>query len=416
MKLFFFSMRTFEKDGGGSIRMYGVLNELAEKGHEIIFISNAKQRNAFHPAIKHIPIGMTFSTIQKTIFQGLLGIMPFLIIRILYGKFIKVLKLTFEENGLENKTVLFFEYLDNSIGYLLKRSNIIKNYINDIHGVATVEFKYQVKSSRSYLTKLKYGLKYLVSNRLDYIVFNNASGFIFASRAMEEYFIKQYPTIRNKQNFVLSNALSSEGLNLVIDQSLKEKLLNDYEIKENDFVFLFVGGFKATAGVQDLINAFAFLLKERGNIKLLLIGRGAEVVHYSKLVNSLQINYYVRFIRPIPYSQLRTYQDLAHVIVCPDRLNIFSELIVHLKYFDALASGKVVINSSLKSINEINIDDKLSISFKHSDVMDLVKTMEYCINNYAWLVEKYSANKRIVAESLTYKSTINALDGLQDGE
>ncbi len=41
MQYVFFSMRNFKRDGGGSIRMYGVLNALADRGHDVTFISNA---------------------------------------------------------------------------------------------------------------------------------------------------------------------------------------------------------------------------------------------------------------------------------------------------------------------------------------------------------------------------------------
>ena len=52
----FFSENDFVKEGGGTIRMLGIMNELAEKGHAVTFISNTARVGLFHPSVKHIPV------------------------------------------------------------------------------------------------------------------------------------------------------------------------------------------------------------------------------------------------------------------------------------------------------------------------------------------------------------------------
>ena len=72
----FFSMNDFVNEGGGTIRMQGILNELAKSGQEVIFISNAENKDGFHPSIKHISIAYKFSRNDKRRFQFLLGLFP----------------------------------------------------------------------------------------------------------------------------------------------------------------------------------------------------------------------------------------------------------------------------------------------------------------------------------------------------
>jgi glycosyltransferase involved in cell wall biosynthesis len=411
MKTVFFSLRTFEKDGGGTIRMYGILNALAEKGHEVIFISNAKKLDRFHPAIQHIHIDWVFNEKDKRVFQGLLGALPPFLIKLKYQKFIDHIQKILKQHELQNRNIVFFEYLDNSVGYLLKKLNIIKSYINDIHGIATIEFKYQMENGLGWKTRLINRIKYNVSNSLDYKVFKNALGFIFASKAMDNYFKEQYPFINGKEICILPYVISKESLKNEVNLQLRESLIEKFGIKPADFVFFFAGGFKPTAGVEDLINAFAVLNSKHNNLRLLILGRGdAALLQYKQLVDQHMINNKVQFIDSVPYAHLRTYQDLAHVIVCPDRQNPYSELIVHLKYFDALASGKIVVNSGFNSVKEINYDERLSLNFTPSSDADLTRVLEESINNYNLLQQRYSNNLQVLENELTYNTVISAFE------
>ena len=117
----------------------------------------------------------------------------------------------------------------------------------------------------------------------------------------------------------------------------------------------------------------------------------------------------VIFIGRIPYDHLRTYQDLATIIVCPDKQNVYSELIIHVKYLNALISGKIVVNGSFKSVKEVNFNESLSINFRPSDVESLSASLKYCIDNLDKLKDKYCNNKKYAEDNLTYSSHIKVL-------
>lgn len=410
MRFVFFSMNDFTRQGGGTIRIQGILNELTDLGHEVVFVSNLKKESSstlFHPNIQHHDIGFKFTQKDKRIFQALIGLFPVSFVNIFYSSFLKRLQQV-ASACFGEEPVYFCEYLDNSIGYWLKKNKLISGYINDLHGVATLEFDFQYKAAKGVLEKAKFYAKYRVSDRLDLKVCNASQGLIFASRAMEDFFIKQYPGIASGKNYILPYVLGSGAGEEKVDQELRNTLVEQYAIQDNERIVLFAGAFKKTGGVPDLIDAFAGMPK--GNTRLMLVGDGPTMQESRDLVKKLDIEDRVIFVGRTPYHHLRTYQDLADIIVCPDKQNMYSELIIHVKYLDALISGKLVINGSFKSVMEVNQDDRLSVSFVPSDVQNLSAKMTYCLEHFDILKEKYKDNVSYVSEHLTYRSKVWVLE------
>jgi glycosyltransferase involved in cell wall biosynthesis len=407
MKYVFFSMNDFEKEGGGTIRMLGIMNELSKQGNEVVFISNASVTNNFHFAIKHIPINYLFSRQDKRVFQGLLGILPISLINIKYAKFLNRLKEIFGDIEQDSK-LYFFEYLDNSIGYWLKKNNLINAYINDLHGVATIEFIFQGKTANSVTDKIKFKAKAFIAELLDKKVFNNAAGLIFASRAMKDFYIDQYPPLSKKKNFVLPYVLSSNAASSV-DLALKDSLIKKFNIKEDEKIFLFAGAFKKIGGVPDLITAYQTINSKNKNTRLLLIGDGPTFAECEFLIKKFGLEDKVYLAGRVSYNHLRTYQDLAHIIVCPDKQNMYSELIVHVKYLDALASGKLVIGGAFKSVKEINENERLSLMSKPSDIDSLAEVMQRSLDDYPALMHKYKESSSYTLENLNYAKFIDVL-------
>ena len=109
------------------------------------------------------------------------------------------------------------------------------------------------------------------------------------------------------------------------------------------------------------------------------------------------------------YSELKNYQELADIIICPDVQHPYSELVPHVKYFDSLSSGKIVINGSFASVLEINIDERFSINFKPSDDLDLVNKIEMVLDNLDSYKKKYKDNQKIVCTKFTYNQFLKEL-------
>ncbi len=404
MNFIFFSANNFVKEGGGTIRILGIINELAEQGHDVTLISNAQKFDSFHPEIKHTYLDFIITSKQKRVIQSVLAFCPAKVLNIMYLPLFKRLQEVFKPY--KDEQIYFGEYIDNSIGYWIFKNKIIRGYINDLHGVAVLEFDFQYKSAKSIKNRTSLYLKYLGAKFLDNKVFKNAAGLIYASNAMQNYYWDSIPATQNIKSYILPYVLDKKQLNAEIDVALQQKLRQDFNIQENDKVVFFAGVFKQTGGVPDLVNAVAQL--NNLNVKLLLVGDGPSFAECKEIIRSKNLQN-VFLLGRIAYKDLRTYQSIANIIVCPDRQNVYSQLIIHVKYLDALLSEKVVINGAFESVKEINENEKLSLMFIPSDVNSLSKTIDKAIKNEKTLLQQYSGNIEYAKKHLTYRTAINVL-------
>jgi len=399
MRYIFFSLRNFEIDAGENVRIYGLLNSFALAGNEVVFISNAKRYEMFSHSIKHVFIGYEFR--KKRVFQGLLALLQYRFAYYRFNKLFRKIKAALLTVEIRNEPIIFFDYLDNSIGYVLKRKGIIAKYVNDIHGIATIEFLNHIKNSKSIKRKLVNKLKYYLAYKLDKKVFRFADYLIYGSENMKMYYEKLY-NLKSKKYFIIPYLLDENVINRKIDIELKNRLEYEFKITPESFVVLFVGSYKPLAGIDDLIKAFELLHAEYKDCKLLLIGNGPYKNDCVKLANKLKSKTNINFVEHIPYSQLVTYQSLANVIVCPDKNNLFSHYVIHVKYFDALVSGKIVIIGAFDSVLEINKNNFLSLTFEPSDVNDLYRKLKLCKEKFGELTEIYQTSSDYVAKHFTY--------------
>lgn len=408
MEYVFFSVNDFSREGGGTIRMYGILNELAKRGNKITFVSNALNFEKFDSTIAHVHLNHQFSRVEKRIFQGLLALLPLFIVSLFYRRLLNNVK-NIKSNFLNVNEVFFFEYLDNSIGYFLKKNGLIPGYVNDLHGVATLEFDFQFRNTKSFGGKIKFYIKYVFAEALDKKVFENAERLIFASNAMKALFEKKYRLLSAEENYVLPYLLSTDALSNKVDMALREKLIHKLGIGDQERTILFAGAFKMTGGVPDLIRAFQKIAQNEKNCRLFLIGDGPTYKECVAIALKEATDRIV-FLGRTKYDELTTYQDLADILICPDKQNVYSELIIHVKYLDALLADKIVINGNFSSVLEVNQNESLSIGFEPSNIESLAYAIEYSLSNLKELENKYQNNSNFVKTQLTYKSQIKVLE------
>ena len=406
MKYYFFTLRDFKKEVGENVRMYGMLNSLAAQGHEVVFLSNAENYKSFHPAIQHVRIGYDFK--EKRRMQGLLALLPASVVYQQFRPLFSKIEAAIERAGVGSMPVCFFDYLDNTIGCLLKATGVIQSYFNDIHGIVPIEQLYLQSIASNNYQRMVHRWKHFLVNSLDQKVFGGAAGFIYGSNSMKKYYEQRY-RLEGKQSFVIPYLVGEDALKRQPDAARQRELKAQLGLTEQDFVVLFIGTYKQTGGMDDLIKAFDLLHRDTAASKLIMIGEGPDKEYCVKLAQQLPTANAIHFIKSIPYAEMATYQGLAHVIVCPDKENAFSQHVVHVKYFDALISGRLVINGAFDSVKEINKNEELSLTFKPSDVTDLHAKLLYCHNHYEELCKKYAGVKEYVAQHLTYNVYVKSL-------
>ncbi len=394
----FFTMRDFTHHGGGMIRILGLLSTLEYNCEEYRIFSNSTGAESLS-RLNVENVDIYFSKNEKRIFQLCISFLPIFIVNFIFSKKLKELKTFSSQFKLDNETLVCCEYLDLSLGYYMKKNNLIGGYVCDIHGLVPNEFK--TKKDR----KVYNYIRYQAAKLLDKRVFSFSDGIIYASLAMKTFMENQISKLKKINSTIIPYLVSIDKVDSSVDQVKLQEIKDKYNILTDQELVFFAGSFKELGGVMDLMQAFYKVKLKRPNLILILIGSGEDTEQVKSYIEKNKLLDCVVHIPKVNYSELRTYQELADVIVCPDRYNLYSNMIIHLKYIDSLVSNKIVINGDFEAVKEINTEQHLSINFKPSDFHDLASKIDYCLNNKVQLESKFKNNANYVKRNLVYQSS-----------
>ncbi len=406
-ELLCFSLKDFTQDGGASIRITGILNALSKKDYKIKLFSIHSAIPTLNSNIEIIEVPAELKLLKSDKFrsrqfQFLLANLPSNLI----FQNNKQLIQDFIAPYYKKQPFLFFEYLDISLGYWLFQNNIIDSYVTDVHGIAPLEF--ELNEEKSIKTTITNFFKRKSSKKLDRKVFGSAERILVPSQGLKRYFEDNY-NINSHRLIELPESINNLLIKQEVDYEQIKKIKSNYTITDDDFVYLFAGAFKPLGGILDLIKAY-IKLKENNSFKskLILIGDGRLEKQSKALINNAKLNQEVIFLGRQPYLQLKTYQKLAHCIVCPDKDTAFSQLLPHIKYYDAITSGKIVINGNFQFTEQLNPNEKFSLNFEPSNINSLISVMLRAFTEKEKLTKKYSISSLKAIDQFNYEYAITA--------
>ena len=218
------------------------------------------------------------------------------------------------------------------------------------------------------------------------------------------FFNDNYPKFRSKKYFYIPYLLDSAALDVQIDTSFQKDIVDRYALDRFSSIVFYAGAYKEIGGVSDLVEAFALVLKNNPEVGLVLVGGGPCQNLVDSKIEGLGLGEKVIQLGFQPYDKLFSLQSLSDVIVCPDRENLYSNLIVHLKYFDSVASNKPVVCGSFSAVNEININNQLSIPYKPSDLPCMADTINKVLAGDLIDVSSIKGNRALIKNKFTYNS------------
>jgi len=125
-------------------------------------------------------------------------------------------------------------------------------------------------------------------------VFKNCDRLIVVSSALKNHFITQYNLDKEKIK-VLPNAISEDWLKNTGKPS---------SIKQDSFVFGFVGSLFPWHGVDLLVEAFSKFEKEYPNSKLQVVGDGEILADLILLADQLGVRSKVNFVGSVPHKEV----------------------------------------------------------------------------------------------------------------
>lgn len=213
-------------------------------------------------------------------------------------------------------------------------------------------------------------------------------------RGVKEDLIK-YKITRKPLKVIANGNVNGIDTNYFSPQQIsdedKQNLKNDLGIKENDFVFIFVGRLVGDKGINELVEAFKKM--QQPNVKLLLVGPEERELDplLPKTIEEIEIN---RNILAVGYQKdVRPYFAIADALVFPSYREGFPNVVMQ-----AGAMGLPSIVSDINGCNEIIINNKNGIIIPSKDIELLHKKMTQLLNDKE-LYNKLKSNSRMMIEN-----------------
>lgn len=133
----------------------------------------------------------------------------------------------------------------------------------------------------------------------------------------------------------------------------------------------FAGSFFTFEGLGVLLDAMRLLADRDPDIRLLLVGDGAERRELEAHCQRLGLGTQVLFTGRVPHASIESYYGIMDVLVYPRLPMRLTELVTPLKPLEAMAYGKAVIASDVGGHRELIQHDTTGVLFKAGDAAAL---------------------------------------------
>ena len=252
------------------------------------------------------------------------------------------------------------------------------------------------------------GLKRILLNYVEILTYALATNIYSNSFGLLKFIIDQKFCKKDKIK-VLSNG-SSNGIDLNFFDPLKikakdrDQLMLSLGIKNNEFVFLYVGRLVRDKGINELVYAFKKILFNNKKFKLLLVGNFEEDLDPLKKEVIDEINLNPNIVYGGYQNDIRPYLAISNCFVFPTYREGFPNVILQ-----AGAMNIPCIVSNINGCNEIIKDRINGILIAKKNIQELIEAMLSISSNHN-LRNKLSKNSRqIILKNFDQKSIWESL-------
>lgn len=131
------------------------------------------------------------------------------------------------------------------------------------------------------------------------------------------------------------------------------ELKKQYGLTKKDFIGIFVGRIAEEKNIPFLINVVEKVIKQKSNMKLLIVGDGPDKEKYEKLVQEKKCQNNIIFTGKVPWEEIPTYYRLGDIFLSASTTE---------------TQGLTIIEAMAASLPALCIDDE---SFRNTVVDDL---------------------------------------------
>lgn len=172
--------------------------------------------------------------------------------------------------------------------------------------------------------------------------------------------------------YVLQNALDENLINSASKRDWRKEL----DIRCDTLLIGYVGRMAYNKGVDVLLHAIALVVRERTNLKCVLVGNGEDRYKLESLVHELNISNYVHFAGAISQSDIYSAFKGFDILVVPSREEGFG-----LSAIEAMACGVPLVASAVDALCELVIDGETGILVPSCDPSALAMALNSLSND-----------------------------------
>lgn len=168
----------------------------------------------------------------------------------------------------------------------------------------------------------------------------------------------------------------------------------------------FIGSFYAYEGLDLLLAALPLILKQRPEVRLLLVGGGPQDAALKVQAQGLGLADKVIFTGRVPHDQVQRYYDLIDVLAYPRHAMRLTELVTPLKPLEAMAQGRVLVASDVGGHKELIRDGQTGVLFKAGSADALAQAVVSLFTNRNQWPAMRQAGREFVETERNWKNSV----------
>lgn len=250
------------------------------------------------------------------------------------------------------------------------------------------------------------GIKQKILIFVEKLTYSCATNVYSNSVGLYDFILENKFITENKLKIIANG--STNGINTsyfsndTITELEKDKLKESLTIKNEDFVFVFVGRLVGDKGINELVEAFKRLVLYNTNIKLLLVGHEENQLDPLSESTLVEIKSNQNIISVGYHNDIRPYLSVSNCLVLPSYREGFPNVVMQ-----AGSMGLPSIVTNINGCNEIIIDNINGILVEVKNSNSIEKAMNNLCNNSLLYNKLKSSARELITSRYEQKKVWN---------
>jgi len=199
------------------------------------------------------------------------------------------------------------------------------------------------------------------------------------------------------------------GVDFDLFSPVKSDLRESYSVNTNEKLLLFVGRLVPLKNLLFLIRTFAEVVRERNNVKLLIVGEGPLERQTRAWVRKLKVEEHVILMGKVPNEQLPQYYSAANIFVISSYYETFSIVIS-----EAMSCELPVVATRVGGIPMQIKEGKNGFLVESGNVEQFKEKIIFLLDNEFLAEEIGKRNRQKVKEKYSWLESAKKLKAIYD--